>query len=234
MESREGASLLAGGIAGTLLGASLASLIASKPAQAASDQEKLDYVIQLAQAQALENAAIADALLSLNATMKNIREINGIDFAFDPMRYIVWKLRSGEAYPDRGSYYQLLAPGATFTGTFIMPETYVWIGIREGVTVSQNAAFSMIRTVDGDALPWMVVPAVVNGEMNWAETLPFGLVIREVSVVTYTNNDLANQWLVGGFYGIYLRKDVWEADSRVMDLVARKYSTPPEVTVVEG
>lgn len=224
--------LIVGGAVGALTGG-LSALLAARPALAAPENEKLEYLIQLGEANLQLTQAVAAALSvqleALNTTMKSLLEITGLDFAFDPMRYVAWKLRSGEAYADRGSYYQLLGPGATFTGTFIMPEGYVWVGIREGVTVSQNGVIELTRTVDGAALPWMYVPRLVTGEFNWAETLPFGFVIRQVSVVTYTNHDLVNQWLVGGYFGIYLRKDVWERDSKVMDLAAAKYTQPPEV-----
>lgn len=223
-----GTGIIIGGAAGTLLGA-VTALLAAKPALAAPEDEKLNYLIQLGETQTGIVAALSQQFQGLIDTLKSIQEINGLDFAFDPMRYVAWKLRSGEAYADRGSYYQLLAPAESFIGTFIMPDGYVWVGIREGVTVSQNGVIELIRTIDGAALPWMYVPRLVTGEFNWAETLPFGFVIRQVSVVTYTNHDIANQWLVGGYFGIYLRKDVWERDSKVMDLAAAKYSHPPEV-----
>jgi len=228
-QRREGAALIAGGITGGMLGAAVASLLASRPAQAAPDQTKLDYLISLAEAQLTVDATLTQQLTELHHTMKGIREVDGIDFAFDPLRYIVWKLRSGEAYADRGSIYQLVAGGATFTVTQVMPEGYVWIGIRESVVVSQNGVFEFTRMVDSESMPWMYVPRVASGEFNWAETLPFGLVIKNAQVAIYTNHDAANQWVIAPFYGIFLREDVWEADSRVMDLVATKYSTPPEV-----
>lgn len=222
--------IVVGGATLTLVGA-IAALIASTPAEAASDSEKLDYLIQASNTQTGIISALTQQITDLNETLKAIREINGVDFAFDPMRYIAWKLRSGEAYPDRGSYYQLLGPAGVFIANFIMPEGYVWIGIWEGVVVSQNGVFESNRMVDGAVLPWMWVPRVASGEFHWAQSHPFGFVIKNISVVTITNHDAFNQWFIGGYFGMYLRADVWERDSKIIDQVAEKYSTPPEVYV---
>ncbi len=230
---RDAVLMATGAGAGAVVTAALASLVAGRPAQAATDQEKLDYLIQLSELQTAGFAALSESLDVLNSTMHDIREINGLDFAFDPMRYIVWKLRSGEGYAVRVSYFQVVAPAATFTFTTAMAEGYVFIGIRAGIEVSQNGVFGMIQTVDGGALPWLVIPRLATGEFNWAETLPFGFVVKNSSVIAYTNNDAANQWLIGAFYGIFLRNDVWERDSKLMDRAAQKYSSPPEVNFGE-
>ncbi|GAI58682.1 unnamed protein product, partial [marine sediment metagenome] len=46
-------------------------------------------------------------LKELNRTNKRLLEIQGLQFALDPTRYIARKTRSGEAISDKGSYYQL-------------------------------------------------------------------------------------------------------------------------------
>ena len=176
-----------------------------------------------------ELKGMRDELKDLNRTMKDIREIAGSDFAFDPLRYVTWKLRSGEAIEDKGGYYLLIAGGATTILTMANIEGYVWIGIREKSGVSQNGVFELTRQIDEAALPWIYIQRLVEEEVDWFETMPFGLVVRETVTVTLTNHDLADQWFTGSFYGIYLRKDVWEKDSKMMDLLAVKYSHPPEV-----
>lgn len=162
-------------------------------------------------------------LTEIRDTMKKLLEVTGLEFALEPTRYITRKLRSGEAYSDKGVYYQLLAPGATFTIAASNPTGYVWIGLKETARVSQEGVIEFTRMVDDAFFPWMYVPRLSNYDFSWAQTLPFGLVVRETLIVSYTNHDAAEQWFAGGWIGAYLRKDVWERDSKYMDLVAEKY-----------
>ncbi|MBA7680440.1 hypothetical protein ES703_88756 [subsurface metagenome] len=169
---------------------------------------------------------IAEKLDELNNNIKKLLEIEGLAYATEPLRYIARKLRSGEAIADKGMYYQLIAGGDTFALTSRNPEGYVWIGIMEGMRVSQNGVFEFTRMVDDELLPWLYIPRAAEFDFNWSQVLPFGFVIREVATVIFTNHDGANQWVIGGYIGAYLRKDVWERDSRAMDLAAEKYAHP--------
>jgi len=168
-------------------------------------------------------------LTEISNTLKDLRTLSGLDFAFEPSRYIVRKLRSGEALADKASYYQLIAAGATFTATFSNPEGYVWLGIREAIKTSQNGVIEFTRFLDDDILPWIYIPRLTGIDFNWLLTLPFALVNRETCTVIYTNHDAAEQWVAADWIGIYLRKDVWEKDSKYMDSVAEKYSHPEVV-----
>jgi len=175
------------------------------------------------------NEDFLEKIKALNATAKGTREVAGLDFTFDPMRYAAWKLRSGEAIPTRGGFYQPFAPGAVWVYTALIPEGYVQIMFRQRVTVSQNGVIEMMVYIDTPTLPWTHIPRLYSEEFHWAKTLPLGLVVKDYSVITYGNHDAAPQWLSSEYTGMFLRRDVWEKDARLMDLAATKYSTPPEV-----
>ena len=168
-------------------------------------------------------------LTEIRDTLNKLLDISGLDFALEPTRYIARKLRSGEAISDKGVYYQLIGAGVTFTLAARNPEGYVWIGLWESARVSQEGVIEFTRIVDDEILPWIYIPRLSNYEFNWSTTIPFGLVVRETLAVTYTNHDAAPQWLAGGWIGVYLRKDVWERDSKYMDLVAERYIPPAEM-----
>ena len=169
---------------------------------------------------------IAQQLKELNITALKQLEISGLQFTLEPFRYITRKLRAGEAIPDTVSYYQLIAPGATFTVTFANPAGYVWIGIYQSVEVSQNGVFEFAGFVDDAILPMLRIPRMASYIINWSVTIPFGHVIKETTTIIYTNHDIANQWISVGSMGIYLRKDIWEKDSKLMDLAAERYIYP--------
>jgi len=220
--------IIVGGASLTLVGA-IAALIASTPGEEATDSEKIDYLIEASNTQTGIISALAQQITDLNGTLKDIREINGLDFAFDPMRYITWKLRSGEALPNIFSYYQLIGPAGTFSVTYTNPEGYVWIGIFQSITVSQSGVIQFIGFVDDELFPKSFVPRLVSHSINWSITIPFGHVIKEITNLAFTNFDIADQWIAVDTMGIYLRSDVWERDSKLMDMAATKYTTPPEV-----
>jgi len=165
-------------------------------------------------------------LKKLNDTNKKLLEIQGLQFALEPFRYITRKLRSGEALPNTLSYYQIIAPAGVFTVTFANPAGYVWIGIFQSIEVSQNGVFEFTGYVDDEILPKSYVPRMVSHVINWSETIPFGHVIKETTTLTFINHDIANQWLEADSMGIFLRKDVWERDVRLMDLAAERYMYP--------
>lgn len=177
-------------------------------------------------------AEILKELKELNTTTKQQLEIQGLQFALEPFRYITRKLRSGEALPRVTSTYQVVAPGATFTLTLTNPAGYVWIGIYQSVEVSQNGVFEFTGFVDDELLPLTYIPRAVSHKINWSETIPFGHVIKESTTLIVTNHDIANQWITTHNMAIYLRKDVWERDVRLMDIAAEKYlqTAPPPIT----
>ena len=163
----------------------------------------------------------------LNTTNKKLLEIAGLQYALDPLRYITTKLRTGEALPSTASYYQLIAPfPGAFAITFTNPEGYVWIGIRQSVDLSQQGVFEFTAMVDDGILPALYIPRLTSHELSWTVTLPFGNVIKDSTTITYVNHDIANQWVSVVSVGVYLRKDVWEKDSKLMDLTAEKYVYP--------
>ena len=168
-------------------------------------------------------------LTQIRDTLNKLLDASGMEFALDPSRYIARKLRSGEAFSDKGAYYQLIAPGGTFGNVSVNPEGYVWVGLWETARVSQEGVIEFTRMVDDELLPWMYIPRLVNFEFSWSSTLPFGLVVKEVISFIYTNHDVAAQWVFGGWVGAYLRKDVWERDSKYMDLEAERYTHPEEI-----
>ncbi len=169
---------------------------------------------------------VVQQLKELNATARKQLEISGLEFALEPFRYIARKLRTGEAIPNVLSYYQLIVPAGVFTVTFANPTGYVWIGIFQSVEVSQNAVFEFTGFVDDEILPKSYVPRMVSHVINWSVTIPFGHVIKETTTLTFVNHDIAAQWISVDSMGIYLRKDVWERDSALMDVIAERYMHP--------
>lgn len=169
---------------------------------------------------------IALQLKELNATTRQLLEVSGLQFALEPLRYIARKLRTGEAIPRVTSTYQVVAPGATFALTIANPAGYVWIGIYQSVEVSQNGVFEFTGYVDDEIIPKTYIPRGVSHIINWSETIPFGHVIRDRTTLIVTNHDIANQWVVTANMAIYLRKDVWERDIKLMDRAAEKYMYP--------
>ena len=153
-------------------------------------------------------------------------EILGLEFAFDPLRYIARKLRTGEAEWLGGRFYQLVAAGATFTITLTNPTGYVWIPIFQSVDVSQNAVFELAAWVDDLLFPPLHLPRLSSFEFKWTETLPFGFIVKETATYICINHDIAAQWISTLTLGINLRKDVWERDSRLMDEAAERYVQP--------
>lgn len=166
---------------------------------------------------------IALQLKELNTTTRQLLEIQGLQFGLEPFRYISRKLRSGEALPNVLSYYQLIAPAGVFSVTFTNPAGYVWIGIYQSIEVSQNGVIEFTGFVDDEILPKSYVPRMTSHIINWSVTIPFGHVIKETTTLTFINHDIANQWLVSHSMGIFLRKDVWERDIKLMDQAAEKY-----------
>ncbi len=165
-------------------------------------------------------------LKELKAVANKQLEVAGLEFALDPLRYINRKLRTGEALPYTGAYYQLIAPGATFAFTFTNPSGYVWIAIFQRIEVSQNGVFEFAGYLDDAITPTLYIQRLVSHTINWSEALPFGFVIKETTTMTYVNHDIAPQWLSVTSMGIFLRKDVWERDSKLMDEAAERYIYP--------
>ena len=214
---------LAGGAAGTVLGAGLASLLAARPAAAAPPDEKLDYLIELQADTLMVVDALTQNLGKVSESMTKLVEIQGLSFALDPLRYIGRKMRSGEGFRDMGSTYIPIGAGATITLMMSNIEGYVWLGLYEGLRFSQTAVIEYTRLIDGTALPWIYVPRGFDMEINWSETMPFGIVCKETYGAIYTNHDAFAQWIMNAWYGAYIRKDVWEKDSRLMDMAAEEY-----------
>jgi len=168
--------------------------------------------------------SLARSIDTLNETLLKLVEISGLTFALDPLRYIARKLRSGEAFRDIGQGYFPIGPApATITIQMTNPEGYVWLGLREGLRFSQQAVIEYTRLIDGTPLPWVYVPRAVDLDIDWSETMPFGVIIKETYGAIYTNHDPFAQWIINGWYGAYIRKEVWEHDSRLMDIAAESY-----------
>jgi len=165
-------------------------------------------------------------LKELNASTRKLLELQGLEYALEPLRYITRKLRTGEAIPSIASYHQVIAPGGTFVFTFTNPTGYVWIAIFQSIDVSQNGVIEFTGWIDDAIIPAMYMPRLVSHVINWSEALPFGFVIKETGVISYTNHDMANQWVSVVSLGAHLRKEVWERDSKLMDEAAEKYLHP--------
>ena len=163
-------------------------------------------------------------LVEINDNLKKLVEIQSLEFSLDPLSYITRKLRTGEGLPSVASYYQLVVafPG-TFTLTFTNPEGYVWIGVHQTVDLSQEGVFELTAMVDDEILPALYIPRLTSHELSWTMTLPFANIIKRSTTITYVNHDAAAQWISVVSTGIYLRSDVWEKDSKLLDLAAEKY-----------
>lgn len=163
----------------------------------------------------------------LNATAKKQLEIQGLEFALEPLRYITRKHRTGDALISQAAYYQLIAPAATFVITFTNPEGYVWVGMYQDIAMSQTGVLEFTAMVDDQLLPYLYLPRLTPHVLNWNLTLPFSNIIKDTTTITYVNHDVIAQWIAVVSIGIFLRKDVWERDSRLMDQAAEKYIQPP-------
>ena len=163
-------------------------------------------------------------LVEINENLKKLVEIKSLEFGLDPLSYITRKLRTGEALPSIASYYSLVVafPGALVL-TFTNPEGYVWIGVHQAVDLSQEGVFELTAMVDDGILPVMYIPRLTSHELSWTVTLPFANIVKHSTTISYVNHDAAAQWISVVSTGIYLRSDVWEKDSKLMDLAAEKY-----------
>ena len=163
-------------------------------------------------------------LTEINENLKKLVEIKSLEFSLDPLRYITRKLRTGEGLASVATYYQLVVafPGA-FALTFTNPEGYVWIGVYQTIDLSQEGVFEFTAMVDDEILPAMYIPRLTSHEISWTVSLPFGNVVKNSTTIAYVNHDAAAQWVSVVSVGMYLRKDVLEEDSRLMDLAAEKY-----------
>ncbi len=165
-------------------------------------------------------------LRDISVTAKKLVEISGLEFALEPLRYMTRKDRTGEATPHAEEYYQEIDPGDTFSLTFTNPPGFVWIPIIQTIAVSQNGAIEFYGWLDDAIIPALHFTRLVSLEMRWSESIPFGFIMKESGMVTYINHDIAVQWVSVLSQGIYLRKEVWERDSRLMDEAAEKYIVP--------
>jgi len=165
-------------------------------------------------------------LTELNDTAKKQLEISGLEFTLDPLRYITTKLRTGEAVYSAATYYQLIAAGVTWAITFVNPVGYVWIGLHQGIDTSQSGIFEFTAMVDDRLLPALYIPRLTPIDVNWSQALPFGNIVKTETTITYINHDIVAQWVSVLSVGIFLRKDVWEKDSKLMDEAAEKYIHP--------
>ncbi len=178
------------------------------------------------------NGEEVQLLRDLNATTRKQLEISGLDFALEPSRYITRKLRTGEAVPSTAAYYQLVAPAATFAITTVNPVGSVWIGIHQSIHVSQNGVFEFTVMMDDNIFPSLHIPRLISYEIEWNRVLPFINIVKDSTTITYENHDIANQWISITSIGIYLRKDIWERDIKLMDEAAERYMhlAPPPLS----
>ena len=209
---------------GAAVGAMTANLL-TRPQQASAspdmDLARIDARLAAIES-ALSQGTDSQALADIKASMQLLVQIQALGYILDPFRYITQKVRSGEAQPMRGSYYQMIAPGATFTNVVTMPQDYVWIGQHEVMHTSQNGVIEITILVDDLPQPWIYVPRAWDIEYHWSVQSPYDRLIKNQATTIFTNHDALQQWIIGGFLGVLIRKDVWDRDSALMDNAARK------------
>ena len=127
---------------------------------------------------------VVQQLKELNATNRRLLEVQGLQFALEPTRYVARKLRSGEAIAQVGFWYQLVGAGATATIQRTNPEGYVAIMIFEGMRVSQNGVFEFTRMVDDQIIPEVNIPRAVDFDFSWSEAIPFALVVKDMTTIS--------------------------------------------------
>ena len=162
-------------------------------------------------------------LTNIDKSIGIMTEISMLNFVLDQRKYLTQKIRTGEAILDIGSYYMVVAGGGTFAISIANPDGWIWIAHQENVRLSQAAVFSLQQFRDDMLTPFITVPRACDGDFNWTAVVPYSAIIKDVASVSYTNNDIVPHWLVAGWMGTYLRKDVWERDFKAMDAAAQKY-----------
>lgn len=160
----------------------------------------------------------------LNSSIAKLLAINQLQHFLDQRSYLAQKFMAGEAQIDKGAYYIPLAPGATVTLTVPNIVGYVGFIHKEWVNVSQPGVISLIIFHDDAITPWLFIPAAPDFDVDWTVTLPYGNITKEFATVTYINNDVLPQWVIGGWIGTYVRKDVWERDSAIMRQMAAAFA----------
>ena len=169
---------------------------------------------------------VFNQLKELNDTSKKQLEIAGLGFALEPLRYIARKLRTGEAKQATSAYYQAVVAGGTFALTLGNSPGYVFLPVVQSIEVSQNAVFEFTAFLDDAIIPSLYIPRLVTNEIHWTQVLPFGFIMKETGLVTFVNHDIATQWVSVVSFGVQLRKEVWERESKLMDVIAERYVHP--------
>jgi hypothetical protein len=167
---------------------------------------------------------LAQQLALLNSNIAKLLTMNQLQYNLDQRNYLAQKVAAGEAEIDKGAYYFPLAPGAAIT--LVVPNIPGHVGFihKEWVNVSQPGVISLLIFHDDAITPWLFIPAVPDFDVEWTVTLPYGNITKEFASVTYINNDALPQWVIGGWIGTYLRKDVWERDSAIMKRMAAAFA----------
>ena len=167
---------------------------------------------------------LAQQLAQLNSSIAKLLTMNQLQYNLDQRTYLAQKVIAGEAEIDKGAYYLPLAPGAGIT--LVVPNIAGHVGFihEEWVKVSQEGVISLTVFHDDAITPWLFIPAVAEFDIVWTVALPYGNITKEFATVTYVNNDVLPQWVIGGWIGTYLRKDVWERDSAIMKRMAAAFA----------
>lgn len=197
MASPNDNKLVGGLIVGGLAGGVIASLLRAKPAAAAPDTAKLDYVTTVVEQIAQNQAALSEAIasipsvqLSQDVTDRLGTIINSMDKEFlhnpEKMCAVLWLNFPNLCYPVPLAFAITLAPGATITIDADVAPGFVEVMVsRAFSTVDLDFVMSLVQLYDNGKLLGQD-PAMVSVEAEIREWLP---VLTRWTLVL-TNNSL--------------------------------------------
>ena len=163
------------------------------------------------------------AFAALKKSLDDILEINRLEFLYDQMRYLGVKVRAGQAHSEKASFFTNIAPGATFQA-FIPNDTgFVWQAHFISCRFDQDGVIESVINVDGIITPWVWMPLSYDLDVSVTATIPYDMVAKESNLITLINHDIIAHWAAVFWMGTSVRKDVWEADSALMNEAAQRY-----------
>ncbi len=165
-----------------------------------------------------------ELLAVLNSNIARLLTIHQLQYNLDQRNYLAQKVSAGEAEIQKGAYYILIAPGGT--STLILPniQGHVAFVHEQWLRVSQEGVISLTIFHDDAITPWLILPALAEFDIVWATVLPYGNITEKFATFIHVNNDVNPQWVIGGWIGTYVRKDVWERDSAIMRKMAEVFA----------
>lgn len=142
---------------------------------------------------------------SVEELLKELLEFERLQARLDFGQFLDWAVRQGRARKDIAAYTYTVTAGGSSTLTVTNPKGYVWIPHQESIWV--EAANIMALELQRDGETFLDFPALPTEVLfNWNTAVPWKGpgVIKGSAVATFTNSDVADRWVIGGYIGTYL------------------------------